>query len=81
MASQERDAARRLRASKELQQARMLLRTAVAKLDECEAEYLGEDDPEKVAALADEAFVKVQYASLALSRMVNNTLRRLPPEF
>lgn len=80
MTIQDRDEYRRRKAAKELQQARMLLRTAVAKLNECETNYLGEDDPETVAALAYEAYNRTQYAAMALSRMMNHTLRRLPPE-
>lgn len=69
----------RQRAAKELQQARMLLRVAVDKLNECEATYLGEDDPEKVASLAEEALVKSQYAAMCLTRMMGHNLRRVPP--
>lgn len=71
---------RRRKAAKELQQARMLLRVAVDKLNECEANYLGEDDPEKVALLAEEALVKSQYAVMCLTRMMGHNLRRVPME-
>lgn len=79
MSRQERDTRHRQMAAKELQQARMLLRVAVDKLNECEATYLGEDDPEKVALLADEALAKSQYAVMCLTRMMGHTLRRVPP--
>lgn len=65
-----------------LQEARRLLNDALKQLSLCENAYLGREDAdwEKVARLADKAFVSAQASILPLGNVGTHALRRVALE-
>lgn len=62
-----------------LQEARRLLNEALKQLNLCESAYLGREtaDWEKVARLADKAFIAAQASILPLGNVGTHALRRV----
>ena len=69
-------------AAHSLQESRRLLNDALKQLNLCEDAYLGREDAdwEKVARLADKAFVSAQASILPLGNVGTHALRRVALE-